>query len=475
MATAPAWVNLGYLGQSLEGQNVLNIRQSRLGGEPVWSADPFVEASSGTPADQAVGPNTFRCGLCTGPSALVAQISAGYGSVPNRLLHILACAAGCGGCVDPRTWHVMRTVGRREEEQQPESQTEGAANGCGGTTDDWGTAASGVGEDWGDAAATGDDWGAGATASDDWGAGATASDDWGAGATASDDWGAGAVGAGEDWGVTDAGEGINAELALLLEARDAATASAAIPASASKPAGRQKKAAAKSSTRELGVTAALSGVVTAVWPCRALEVSYEPGASAQNGDHERELLERYLQSERATDEAGGEAAGAALPPEVVADLQLEEARLRSDAEVEASGREDAPMSEAEEEDDDLGEDDDDHKEGGSASPAAYFARFQRRLERSPSQVVRYSWGGQPLWMAPPPRELRDGVWPPKCGRCGAPRIFEVELLPTLLSQVNAAGKAEWGIVVVYTCSKDCAGAKDGAEPYEEFVVVQPAL
>eukprot|EP00927_Polykrikos_kofoidii_P077528 TRINITY_DN74465_c0_g1_i1.p1 TRINITY_DN74465_c0_g1~~TRINITY_DN74465_c0_g1_i1.p1 ORF type:complete len:445 (+),score=97.58 TRINITY_DN74465_c0_g1_i1:214-1548(+) len=441
-AAASAWVNLGYVGQALDGESVLDIRQSRLGGQPVWSVDPFADVASVSPGGQAVGANILRCGLCSGPSALVAQISAGYGSVPRRLLHIFACASGCGGCVDPRAWRVVRTVGRRDEEQHAEAEIEGAAGG-GGAGDDGNTAAVGAGNDWG------------------------------AGAGSNDDWNVPACGENDDWAMTAAndsatGSDINTELAVLLEARDEAASAAQRSTIATKPvAARPKNATATTFAKELGAVANMSGAVIDLWPCRALEVCYEPGPAARNDEHERELLERYLQSEMATDDVigDGEVGGLPLPLEVAADAQLDEARLRSDEEGEARGIGNAPM--------DDGEGDDDDREEGNA--VTYLARFQRRLERSPSQVVRYSWGGQPLWMAPPPPELGGGAWPPKCARCGAERIFEIELLPTLLSQVAAAGHAEWGVVVVYTCSKDCIGGKDGAELCEEFVVVQPAL
>merc|ERR1719433_194757 len=105
-------------------------------------------------------------------------------------------------------------------------------------------------------------------------------------------------------------------------------------------------------------------------------------------------------------------------------------------------------------------------------------KFQRRLERSPQQVVRYSWGGEPLWMAPPPQEVLSGAWPPVCSLCGAPRTFEVQVLPTLHAGLLTAGgkhvispEATWGTACVFTCSQDCM--PEGH--CDEFVVAQPAI
>merc|ERR1712217_119616 len=109
--------------------------------------------------------------------------------------------------------------------------------------------------------------------------------------------------------------------------------------------------------------------------------------------------------------------------------------------------------------------------------------FQKRIGRSPTQVVRYCWGGEPIWIAAPPKDFpgsaargsNGGSCVPRC-RCGAERIFEMQVLPTLPSQICAASslvsdlKIEWGTVAVYTCSADCVSN----DPCEEVVLVQPA-
>ncbi|CAM9245974.1 unnamed protein product [Ectocarpus fasciculatus] len=64
-------------------------------------------------------------------------------------------------------------------------------------------------------------------------------------------------------------------------------------------------------------------------------------------------------------------------------------------------------------------------------------RFADRVARSPKQVVRYAYGGEPLWSASdPPREDI-----PPCA-CGATRVFEMQLMPALLLQLRVNDLAE---------------------------------
>eukprot|EP00752_Nemacystus_decipiens_P002854 g2658.t1 len=58
-------------------------------------------------------------------------------------------------------------------------------------------------------------------------------------------------------------------------------------------------------------------------------------------------------------------------------------------------------------------------------------RFADRVARSPQQVVRYAYGGLPLWSAadPPKEDV------PPCA-CGATRLFEMQLMPALLLQLQ---------------------------------------
>ncbi|CAM9745356.1 unnamed protein product [Scytosiphon promiscuus] len=64
-------------------------------------------------------------------------------------------------------------------------------------------------------------------------------------------------------------------------------------------------------------------------------------------------------------------------------------------------------------------------------------RFADRVARSPKQALRYAYGGQPLWSSSDPP--KDDI--PPCP-CGATRVFEMQLMPALLLQLNVNDLAE---------------------------------
>lgn len=429
-------VHLGYVGRQLKGDEALDLRLSRVGGVPVWSEAP---ASS----SQASNPYFFKCKLCGQSMALVAQISAGYEGARGRALHVLACPrTECHAGSDSAAWRVLRSMGLPGLELSGGASKDNSGKPPGLTLPE-STAGYPV------SSAEGDDWGvpmtdvADSAKDDDWGA--PKDDDWGA--PASDDWGAPmAVDATAD-----------AEIESLLLAREAAPKPEKV-----KPA---KKVAADVPVPDDDdeVPWYMRGTsepchAAAVWPCFALEIYDEPaaeGVADTAGAHEKELYERYMKGVESKDDE------AAIGPESTLPVDLD--TDRKDIEVEV---------EADEFDIDLDDEDAD------GSGGTWFARFQRRLERSATQVVRYSWGGSPLWMSQPPKEVMNGAGPPLCSLCGGARSFELQLLPTLAYQMQMACsepgaevKMEWGTAAVYTCSKDCAVG----DFCEEFVVVQAAV
>jgi Programmed cell death protein 2, C-terminal putative domain len=70
-------------------------------------------------------------------------------------------------------------------------------------------------------------------------------------------------------------------------------------------------------------------------------------------------------------------------------------------------------------------------EAYESTPAALKAvlKFAERVRRAPNQAVRYAYGGQPLWCGAAGPQLRRA--PPRCV-CGAERVFELQLMPSLL-------------------------------------------
>ena len=107
--------------------------------------------------------------------------------------------------------------------------------------------------------------------------------------------------------------------------------------------------------------------------------------------------------------------------------------------------------------------------------------FRERISREPSQVLRYSRGGDPLWVGSRRPETSDI---PLCKACGAPRAFELQVMPQLINFCQEATPPEskvcsqlnFGVLAVYTCSKSCSVASEahgGAHYVEEVIWHNP--
>ena len=89
-----------------------------------------------------------------------------------------------------------------------------------------------------------------------------------------------------------------------------------------------------------------------------------------------------------------------------------------------------------------------------------FLSFTRRLKRAPGQVARYAYGGSPMWSVPPPtinnQQQQKKYLKSKCNKsqknstplpaitnceCGAERVFEFQILPSLLHVLDVDGHA----------------------------------
>ncbi|PSK54033.1 hypothetical protein B9Z65_7839 [Elsinoe australis] len=128
-----------------------------------------------------------------------------------------------------------------------------------------------------------------------------------------------------------------------------------------------------------------------------------------------------------------------------------------------------------------------------------FQKFADRVAQNPEQILRYEFGGQPLLysrddavgkvLAPQFGEVtaakagtangagRSRV--PRCTSCGAERVFELQLMPNAITELEAEEMGidgmDWGTIVLEVCSKDCVpkGTKEGEVGYvEEWVGVQ---
>ncbi|XP_056356709.1 programmed cell death protein 2-like isoform X2 [Oenanthe melanoleuca] len=100
-----------------------------------------------------------------------------------------------------------------------------------------------------------------------------------------------------------------------------------------------------------------------------------------------------------------------------------------------------------------------------------FHKFMKRISMCPEQILRYSWDGQPLFITCPPANLEQGI--PACSNCGSSRVFEFQLMPTLVSMLQSDSdvSVEFGTVIVYTCERSC-WPSNHQTPLEEFIFVQ---
>lgn len=100
-----------------------------------------------------------------------------------------------------------------------------------------------------------------------------------------------------------------------------------------------------------------------------------------------------------------------------------------------------------------------------------FHKFMKRISVCPEQILRYSWGGQPLFITCPPANFDNSI--PACSNCGSNRVFEFQLMPALVSMLwgDADLSVEFGTVIVYTCERSCWPTNQQTS-LEEFIFVQ---
>lgn len=134
---------------------------------------------------------------------------------------------------------------------------------------------------------------------------------------------------------------------------------------------------------------------------------------------------------------------------------------------------------------------DDNKAAFESAMDTTFQKFADRLAQNPEQVLRYEFGGSPLLYNKNDAvgkklgqqqdggkvQVKSGM--PRCGNCGAERVFEMQLTPYAIVELEAEELGlegmEWGTVILGVCSKDCLarGTKLGEVGYvEEYAGVQ---
>jgi hypothetical protein len=116
-----------------------------------------------------------------------------------------------------------------------------------------------------------------------------------------------------------------------------------------------------------------------------------------------------------------------------------------------------------------------------------MSKFFKRLALNPTQSIRYllhlsythpnnsykqtryDFNGTPLLMYSDPALLHI----PPCA-CGEPRVFELQLMSTLIYLLNSRNKKcglDFGIVAVFVCAKSCTNLNI----QREYIYVQPEI
>lgn len=141
---------------------------------------------------------------------------------------------------------------------------------------------------------------------------------------------------------------------------------------------------------------------------------------------------------------------------------------------------------------------DDEKDAFESAIDKTFQKFADRLAQNPEQVLRYEFGGSPLLYSKTDavgklfahsaseatgskvRTMAQGSGRiPRCQNCGAPRVFELQLVPQAIAELEVEEEGlegmEWGTVMLGVCEKDCGqrGVGNGDVGWmEEWVGVQ---
>ncbi|KAL2261390.1 hypothetical protein VTK26DRAFT_4260 [Humicola hyalothermophila] len=143
------------------------------------------------------------------------------------------------------------------------------------------------------------------------------------------------------------------------------------------------------------------------------------------------------------------------------------------------------------------------KEVFESSMDSTFQKFADRVGQNPEQCIRYEFGGQPLLYAKGDEVSKifssgsgsqahekvkvagggggggAGGRMPRCGNCGAGRVFEVQMMPHAIEELEVDEEGmegmDWGTIIVGVCERDCQerGVAVGEAGYlEEWAGVQ---
>lgn len=122
-----------------------------------------------------------------------------------------------------------------------------------------------------------------------------------------------------------------------------------------------------------------------------------------------------------------------------------------------------------------------YEEDSARGASSQYIKFKERLERQPQQVARYGFGMDLLW---PDRET-PAVSP--CGRCGAARVVELQLVAPLAAALEEASEYlyrtegtetvpvpdawDWSTVAVWSCGASCGENRGSWSLAEEVCIL----
>lgn len=144
---------------------------------------------------------------------------------------------------------------------------------------------------------------------------------------------------------------------------------------------------------------------------------------------------------------------------------------------------------------------DDEKDAFESTIDKTFQKFADRLAQNPEQVLRYEFGGSPLLYSKTDAvgklfstspssaseskiktvvsQPREASRIPRCPNCNASRVFELQLVPQAIAELEVEEEGlegmEWGTVILGVCGNDCAERGVGVGEVgwvEEWVGVQ---
>jgi len=104
-----------------------------------------------------------------------------------------------------------------------------------------------------------------------------------------------------------------------------------------------------------------------------------------------------------------------------------------------------------------------------------WSKLMKVLQRNPEQCIRY--GGNPVWYQNHVEYEKKQV--PDCQYCGAPRVFEFQLMPTLVHTLESTNKTictgiDFGTIACFTCTKSCDPPKNQVY-LTEFYIRQESI